>query len=438
MDCEVVLIEQQEYNAFSIAKKIQEYIDIEGCKKIFIKPNMVIDPWKEEEDSWIATVTNASLIEAVLMILDKKATKPVQVVIGDAPMARSNHEITLKKLHLKEIVQKYDKGNLAITLIDIRDWYWKYVSTMCVSRKRLPGDPKGIRYVNLFNDSAFAGKENKDYEAFDNINPVSEFHNDKDNIFSISASVLDADLFINLPKMKTHRIAGMTCALKNLVGINTNKNCVPHNTKGDSSEGGDAFEGRSHNLDKEFGGAGRKIRGLLRKKNPIINYCLVPLKLIYNKTHAEQEQIGYGMWYGNDTIWRSIIDLNRILLYCDKDGRMRNVQQRKYVCITDSIISGEGEGPLHPSPIRTNMILVSRNPVANDLVAAEIMGFDWKKIPSLYHALEMNIKYPLVRFERDEIKIHTKSGDLYLNELRKNYSFNFYPTGGWVGHIEKD
>lgn len=219
---------------------------------------MVINPWKGEESDWIATVTNRSLVEAVLMVIAQKATEPVEITIGDAPMARSKHEITLKLLGLRKLIKKYNHGFLSIQLIDIREWYWKYVATMCVSRKKLPGDPKGIKYVNLKNDSAFSGKENKDYEAFDNIKPVSEFHNEKDNIFSISGSILDADLFINLPKMKTHRIAGITCAMKNLVGMNANKNCVPHNTKGSSCEGGDAFEGSRNNLDKELVGVGKK------------------------------------------------------------------------------------------------------------------------------------------------------------------------------------
>jgi hypothetical protein len=34
---------------------------------------------------------------------------------------------------------------------------------------------------------------------------------------------------------------GMTCALKNLVGINANKNWLPHHTEGTPEQGGDQF-----------------------------------------------------------------------------------------------------------------------------------------------------------------------------------------------------
>jgi len=41
----------------------------------------------------------------------------------------------------------------------------------------------------------------------------------------ISNAFLEADLFINVPKLKTHVIAGMTCCMKNLFGL------IPANSK---------------------------------------------------------------------------------------------------------------------------------------------------------------------------------------------------------------
>jgi len=46
--------------------------------------------------------------------------------------------------------------------------------------------------------------------------------------YLVSQSVLEADLVINLPKWKSHGKAGMTGALKNLVGINGDKAYLPH------------------------------------------------------------------------------------------------------------------------------------------------------------------------------------------------------------------
>src|SRR4029079_11251659 len=63
--------------------------------------------------------------------------------------------------------------------------------------------------------------------------------------YLIARSVLDADLFINLPKMKTHQKSGITAALKNLVGINGAKAYLVHHQKGSPARGGDEFPERA-------------------------------------------------------------------------------------------------------------------------------------------------------------------------------------------------
>lgn len=432
------LYEQNQYDVDAIAHWVESHIPAKPGQCVFVKPNMVINPWRNQEYRWVATVTHPSLIEATLIVLKTKMCGTGRVIIGDAPMARSNHDETLSLLRLEEIIKKYETNTFQIELIDIRDWYWKYIGTMCVSRKRLPGDPRGVKMVNLKSDSAFANKCNKNYEAFDDIQPVSEFHNEVDNIFSISASILSADLVINLPKLKTHRIAGMTCAMKNLVGINANKNCVPHNTCGTDAVGGDVCPANAQNVKDETKGVGGVARKILRKKMPWLNYCFVPVKMIYDLFQKEDhKRIGYGMWHGNDTIWRSIVDLNRILLYANKSGEMTDCVQRKYVCIVDAIVAGQGEGPLYPDPIQTNMLLVSSNPVVVDTVACEIIGFDWCALPFIAHSFNQHMKYPLVDFKHDEIVISKGDETIKLQEVREKYSFDFAPTSGWKSHVEK-
>ena len=57
----------------------------------------------------------------------------------------------------------------------------------------------------------------------------------------ISRTILDADCVINLPKLKTHKKTGVTLCMKNLVGINGNKNWLPHHRLGTPAQGGDQF-----------------------------------------------------------------------------------------------------------------------------------------------------------------------------------------------------
>jgi uncharacterized protein (DUF362 family) len=62
--------------------------------------------------------------------------------------------------------------------------------------------------------------------------------------FLIARDILEADLVVNVPKLKAHKKAGITCCLKNLIGINGNKEYLPHHRKGaaEAGGGGDNYE----------------------------------------------------------------------------------------------------------------------------------------------------------------------------------------------------
>ena len=62
---------------------------------------------------------------------------------------------------------------------------------------------------------------------------------------------MKCDLFVNLPKLKTHKKTGITCSLKNFVGINGDKNWLPHHTEGVPANGGDEFPSFASTLLRE-------------------------------------------------------------------------------------------------------------------------------------------------------------------------------------------
>ena len=57
----------------------------------------------------------------------------------------------------------------------------------------------------------------------------------------------------------------------------------------------------------------------------------------------------------------------------------------------DGIIAGEKEGPLEPSNKRLGLIAVGDHPLLIDTVYTTLIGFDYKKIPSLINGLKYNI-----------------------------------------------
>jgi hypothetical protein len=158
-------------------------------------------------------------------------------------------------------------------------------------------------------------------------------------------------------------------------------------------------------------------------------------KGIFGDTNSST--IRSGNWYGNDTTWRMVIDLNRILMYSEKTGRLQDNPARHIFCIVDGIVGGEGNGPLDPTPNRTGIVLAGTNPVAVDLVCARIMGFAFEKLPLLYRSLDAH-PLPLISAGICDIVVVSNDERLNAGQLEKiEFSLPFLPHFGWKGHVEK-
>jgi uncharacterized protein (DUF362 family) len=106
--------------------------------------------------------------------------------------------------------------------------------------------------------------------------------------------VLECDLFVNVPRLKTHPLHGLTLGFSNLYGL------VPH-----------------------------------EERHPIL----------------KQPQFSYAM-----------IDVMKLV-------------RDKALTVVDAGIAMEGEGPRLGDPVRLNVVVAGRDPVATDTVAALIAGF---------------------------------------------------------------
>ena len=170
---------------------------------------------------------------------------------------------------LPELVALYESAlEVELEVIDLRREAVVYQDGTIVSRRALPGDPMGYRMVDLGAHSAFEGSgldpsrfRGADYDP----GPTSEHHRDGRNEYLLSETVLSADLVLNLPKLKTHKKTGVTLALKNLVGINGDKNLLPHHCVGAVDDGGDEFPG-SAPVDRMRSAATELARRLLRRQ----------------------------------------------------------------------------------------------------------------------------------------------------------------------------
>lgn len=69
--------------------------------------------------------------------------------------------------------------------------------------------------------------------------------------------------------------------------------------------------------------------------------------------------------------------------------------------VIDGSTAMEGNGPSDGDLVKTNLIIAGTNPLATDMVAAHIMGFDKSEVPTFTHAIKSGMKPSAI----DEIEI---------------------------------
>lgn len=161
-------------------------------------------------------------------------------------------------------------------------------------------------------------------------------------------------------------------------------------------------------------------------------FCSKLLKIKLKKDYYQE-----GSWYGNETISKTICDLNKIAIYADRSGKMCSEPQRSIFIVSDMIVCGEKEGPVAPTKKMIGCIAAGMNLVCFDEMIATLMGFDIKKIPMLRTVRQSKSKYKIAGNEKPYLKSNNKKYDgKRIGELRRDDTFKFEPTSGWKGHIE--
>ena len=445
-----VLVYKQTPNYYDLQKNslefISKYLDkvldvIVPGNKVVIKPNFVKEHHLYKLD-WDYIITHPTVIEMVLQSVIKRLENNGKIYVVDAPQTDSDYDMIMKNTGLPVIIERLKKEtDVEIYYFDLREERYYYKEGIIVRKKKLPGDPNGTIKVNLRDQSEFYGKICKDYYGADyDMAETRRYHNETDNIYILSKTILDADVFINMPKLKTHKLAGVTISLKNLVGTCVIKNSIPHHTLGSPESGGDKFQNDTKKRRSESILKNLAIE-VLKAKNPVINYPFILIKKIAGLFYGspQSETIRNGIWYGNDTIWRSVLDLNKILLFADANGAMHDSVQRKYISIVDGILGGEKSGPMEADRKESGIIILGVNPVAVDTVGATLMGYDYKKIPSISHGYATK-GYELTNFNSEDISIvsNEKIWEKKISEFTREETLKFEPHFGWKQNIELD
>src|SRR5215813_1850746 len=211
--------------------------------RVLLKPNFVCESHAQRPDEWEQIVTHGDVIAAVTRHVAEALQGVGTITIADGPQTDSNFQKIRDRTGLDTLItaMKHDCPRINSEILDLRREYWETVRGVVVKRHQLDTDPRGYTLVNLGRDSCFYGKSGSFYGADYDTAFTAQHHSGERHEYLLARTAMDADVFINLPKMKTHKKVGVTLSLKNLVGINGDKNYLPHFCIGTPDEGGDEF-----------------------------------------------------------------------------------------------------------------------------------------------------------------------------------------------------
>ena len=373
--------------------------------RVLIKPNWVLHH-NQGTGGMDPMITHHSVIKAVVHAALQ--ADPAEVIVGDAPIQTCDFDKLLVKGDLATWASDLTKADGRFKGVkDFRRTTSRYVNGVRVAEENLRPEDEFVLF-DLGADSLLEPiTDEKDDFRVTCYDPrlMAKTHGRGRHCYLVARDVVAADVVINLPKLKTHKKAGITCALKNLIGINGNKEYLPHHRIGGTNLGGDCYPGES------------KIKRLLEytadRQNTSESVSVekawsVVATQLNRMLHLMGDNLGIeGSWSGNDTIWRTGLDLNRILLYGELDGGMAATPRRRVVHVVDAIVAGQGDGPLSPQSLPLGLLFAGNNAACVDWFGAQLLGYDPQLIAIVRGAFE-SFQWPITTCRPEEI---TVSGD---------------------------
>ncbi|MCP4370333.1 MAG: DUF362 domain-containing protein, partial [Deltaproteobacteria bacterium] len=365
------------------------------------------------------------LIDKILEVYGKD----VRIRIGNAPLQGASWSRIITDIGLKVLQEYYNtRYQGLITLCDLR---------MNVQEQNIIGWSKLNRYevnspdIVRFNlaEKSLLEEQQQDihYRVLDYPKDrIEACHSLNKHIYLLHKKILESDLIISVPKLKTHKKVGITTGLKGCVGAVALKDCLTHYRKGSPKNGGDEYP--SSTL---FNKSVSAYHDFVYSIPPSFwaNIFRFSYRLFW-KTHYFRGGILGGSWGGNDTAWRMALDLARIVAYGREDGSLSDKVEREHFVLTDGIIAGEGEGPLKPDPVHLGYLSWSEDIVASDFVNSMAMGIPLKKINIVNRAFSLDT-LPLTTSQPEIIQIWLNHKNVSLGEFQQQFPDSFKLPKGW-------
>jgi len=313
MSSKVALISSESYGEES-KRAVEQAINLTGGIEeivqsgdtVLIKPNLI-----NTRDGISGNVTHFSLVERLIELCNNAGAD--EIFVGDGS-GNTRTPKAFKTSGMKKIVD------------------------------RLSGDGIPVRFVDLNFDK---DPETNEFDTVD----LGSYALNSGHIYRVAHTVLRSNVIISVPKLKVHNGAGITVALKNMIGT------APGGYYGFPKKGG-------------------------------------TIKSLYDASVNRVEVLPHGSADRKyDLIWRTIIDLNRIMLGEYPDSP----KKKRYLAVVDGVVAGAYDDihstfelPLW-SPVKVGVIIAGRDPVAVDAVSSKVMCLRADRIPTIVRASESGL-----------------------------------------------
>lgn len=435
--------------------------------RVLVKPNWVMHRHPAEArfgagPAFDCLITHTAVLRAVVDYVQLALRGEGRIAIADAPLQGCDFEALCARARLPELLAHYRRlseqppaGGFRPLPVEIADLRLE----VAVENASLGGFGITMRKERRTDESRHALVSIDGYSALEPISrdadafrvtcydPVgmTRAHGPGRHAYCVAREVLEADAVINVPKLKTHKKGGITVALKNLVGINGHKSYLPHHRRGSIADGGDEF--LAADVLKDLASRAQDLQ--YREGQPALGQRVAAAAasaLMAVDRLVREDGTETGSWYGNDTIWRTCLDLNRILLYADREGVFRGAEPdarplRRVLHVVDGIHGGDGDGPLAPRPRPSGVVLAGASAPYVDLAAAMVMGLAWQQIPLVREAFGAFRGAPLVPGRPEDLRLESnveewrgaRAADCALGLPG---SLGYEPAPGWEGVLD--
>jgi uncharacterized protein (DUF362 family) len=385
-----------------------------------------------------AKCTHASVIRPLIDYILLALSGTGSVSFGNAPLQSADWMTVTRETgaqHLHEFYTHFFKTDISVQLVDLRQHIVRRKLLGAVEPLYHVDDTEACIPVDLGPDSLldqlYARGQSPKFRVLDyDPHRTERCHSHAKHIFLMSRRILQSDVIISVPKLKTHEKVGFTCGIKGCVGAVGHKDSLAHHRYGPPRSGGDEYPDHVSFL-RPLSYLHEAVYSLhpgrYQKALHLLN-CW-SRKFVRRFTRSLS-----GSWPGNDTCWRMAVDLARIVEYAARDGCLKPQKQRSHIMLTDGIVAGEGDGPLSPRPVRLGYLSFSDNIAAGDYVNCLSMGFSPEKIPMLREAFRLD-KYALIEGNSSDISLVLNGTTIRMKELSAGLAKKFLPPREWRRYL---